>query len=40
MNHNCKNNLNKITDLMKETYGDYFGVKLRHQNKPFAAKHV
>ena len=26
----------KITDLVKETYGDYFGVRLRHQDKPFA----
>ena len=25
-----------ITDLVKETYGNYFGVRLRHQDKPFA----
>ena len=26
----------KITDLVKETHGDYFGVRLWHQDKPFA----
>ena len=30
----------KITDLVKKTYEEYFGVRLRHQDKPFAAKHV
>ena len=26
----------KITNLAKKTYEEYFGVRLRHQDKPFA----